>query len=789
MKNPATLFTPTHDVAAQKNEFLSNQQGDRTHLFLPQILGLIAGLSVATSMAIAQTEDSSTSEGQSMILENIIVTAQRREQSLLDVPVAVSVVDAGVLEASFISNLEDLQRMVPSITISGSLSPTESSVRLRGVGTNVFSVTVEPSVSFVVDGVPLPRNDAGLVEFADIERVEVLKGPQGTLFGKNASAGVISYTTKGPSETFTGLVKLRGTADQDFRFDGSVSDTLSNGVGYRFSGFYSETADYLKNVYTGTESSGNEAFGFRGKLRFDVSDKFSLQVSADYYDVESSCCSLPLRSNAGPNILNLAVGVEPGLENTGYSSDFNPVNTTSQHGVSVTAEWELENHNLVSVTSYRDWETGGDLNDTDFFASDGANAPVLGGVGLQQQAYQEAQTFSQEIRLSPLSSERFDYVVGAFYFKNDLGRFFDRNTQLCFAPGPNGCGFPVLLDSFFTLNVDTENYAVFGDGSYSLNDSLSLIGGIRVLRDILTFDTNTSAGFEGGDTLKDTDTIGRLGLQYRLSDSLSSYLTFSKGYKSGAYDATIAINSDVLEGGPVAPETSDAIEIGIRGVFESLPELFFDLSAFQNTYNDFHVQSFDTSGAGGSKLQNAGETETKGIELAVSWAPSDEFSLSMNALYLDAKFTDFDGVGCYLGQTLAQGCTPRPGGNTLQDVSGSTLPNAPELKLSVLPRYETQLSSGRTVFAQALVSYQSEVKYNINQDPRAFQKGYTLVDLSAGFKTKDDRYLVTIFAKNVFDKFHTSSVGAMFLNDPGGYYHIVPRSVFQYVGVELAANF
>jgi len=147
MKNPTTLFTPRHHVATQKNVVSLQQQSDKTRAFLLQILGLTAGLSVATSMAIAQTEDASKPEGQSMILENIIVTAQRREQSLLDVPVAVSVVDAEVLEASFISNLEDLQRMVPSITISGSLSPTESDVRLRGVGTNVFSVTVEPSVS------------------------------------------------------------------------------------------------------------------------------------------------------------------------------------------------------------------------------------------------------------------------------------------------------------------------------------------------------------------------------------------------------------------------------------------------------------------------------------------------------------------------------------------------------------------------------------------------------------------------------------------------------------------
>jgi len=723
------------------------------------------------------------------LIESMLVTAQRREQSLLDVPIAVSVVDSETLEASFINNIDDLQRLVPSITVAGSLSPTESSVRLRGVGTNVFSVTVEPSVSFVVDGVPLPRNDAGLVEFADIERVEVLKGPQGTLFGKNASAGVISYTTKSPSEDFSGLVKMRGTMDQDLRVDATISDTIDNGVAYRLTGFYSESADYLKNVFTNQESGGNEAFGFRGKLSFDISDTFSLQVAADYYDVKSSCCSLPLNKNAGANILNLAAGVTPGSENIQYSSDYAPSNTSSQYGVSAVAEWQLSNHNVVSVTSYRDWETGGNLNDADFFASDGMNSPVFGATGLQQQAYQEAQTFSQEIRLSPINVDRFDYVLGAFYYKNDLGRFFDRNIQVCLAPGAGTCASPLLIDTFFTLNVDTENYALFGDGSYELNDRFSLIAGLRVLRDILSFQTSTSAGFEGGDTLKDTATIGRLGLQYDFSDSLTSYVTVSKGYKSGAYDATIAINKVVLEGGPVAPETSDAIEIGIRGVLASMPSVYFDLSAFRNTYEDFHVQSFDTSGAGGSKLQNADETQTKGVELAINWAPGDEFSVSFNALYLDATFAEFDGVGCYPSQTEAQGCTRRPAGRSLQDVSGGSLPNAPEWKLNVLPRYETQLGSGGSIFTQALVSYQGDVTYNINQDPKAFQKSYTLVDLSAGYKTQDERYMVTLFAKNVFDKFYVSNLDAVFLNDPGGYYHIVPRSTLRYVGVEVAVNF
>ena len=154
---------------------------------------------LAGAPAFAQSDEDADTQARGRILDRVVVTAQKREQSLLDVPVAVSVLDAATLEATFSSNVEDIQRLAPSITVAGNLSPTQSSVRIRGVGTNVFSVTVEPSVSFVIDGIALPRNDAGLVELADIERIEILKGPQGTLFGKNASAGVISYTTRDPS--------------------------------------------------------------------------------------------------------------------------------------------------------------------------------------------------------------------------------------------------------------------------------------------------------------------------------------------------------------------------------------------------------------------------------------------------------------------------------------------------------------------------------------------------------------------------------------------------------------
>lgn len=753
------------------------------------ITALASGLIAIAPFAVAQ-DAAQEAEDSVSTLGTITVTTQRREQTLLEVPVAVSVVSGETLENALFTTLDDIQRLAPSVTVTNSTSPYGGAIRIRGVGTNVFSVTVEPSVSVVIDGIALPRNDAGLVELADIERVEVLKGPQGTLFGKNASAGVISYTTKAPSSEFEGLVKARATTDGDYRLDATVSDAIGDKAGFRLTGFYNEGSDFYDNVFTGNEIGGQRSFGGRGKLVFEPADNFSIELSADYYDLEADCCAIPLREVSGGNLLELT-GITPSETNTTVSLDSDPFNTTEQWGVAAELSWDLGSINLTSLTGYRDWETGGDLNDFDFFGGVGMNAPTIGGITLGQQAYQEAQTTSQEFRITPLNPEKIDYVVGLYYYNNDLGRFFDRDVGLCFAPAaPIGgaCAAGLELDAFFQLDVDTTNISLYGDATVDINDKLSLIVGARALYDELEFFTDTSNGFVGGDKLDDTDIIGRLGFLYELNDQLSTFFTYSRGYKSGAYDATIAINDAVLSGGPVDPETSDAFEFGIRGNPFPEADFFVDFSIFHNSYQDFHVQAFDPDNPGGTRLLNAGETVTAGAELAVNWAPNENWTLNGTAQYLDAKFEDFQGAGCFPGQTAAQGCITDGFGRNSQSLDGKTLQNAPEWKFSFAPRYEKELGNGGRIFGQGVASYQGEVQYSLNQNPNTTQDAYTLVDLTAGYVAPNDQFTFTLFAKNAFDEFYVGSIGGVFINGPG-LTQIVPRNAERIVGAELALNF
>ena len=742
--------------------------------------------------ANAVGEGSGEKEQARLFGSTIVVTAQLREQTLLDVPVPVSVVSGEVIQDGFLDTAADLQRIVPSLTIAntGDGGPADSRVRIRGVGTNVFSGTVEPSVSIVIDGVPLPRNEAGIVDFIDIQRVEVLKGPQGTLFGKNASAGVVSYTTKAPTEELEGQFRARGTLDGDYRLDGTISTGIAENLAIRLTASYNEVADYQTNVFTGNEAGGTQSLGLRGKLRFD-NGPVAFELTGDYFDQESNCCALAITDFAGTNLPILAAGVTASSTNRDFSADTEPFNTNQTWGISGKFDFEAGNVVLTSITSWREWDYGGDLQDIDFFGTLNSRA-VVGGTGLQQRGFQSAETFTQELRVSPLAPTDVDFVAGLFFYNNNFSRFFDRDIQLCFAPAtPVGanCAAPFAINQFFTLDVRSTNIAAFGDVSYNVTDSLKLIGGLRVFVDELKFSTDTFSGFEASDRNTDTALTGRVGFQYDLSPDLTSYFTYSRGYKSGAFDVTLGVNAAALAGGAIRPEDVDAFEFGIRGGFESLPGFFFDLSLFNNSYSDFQVQAFDPEAGGTTRLINAGETVTRGGELTLSWSDDSGFSLLATAAYLDAYYGDFAGNACYFGQTAEQGCQTSPGGVRFQNSSGQRLPVAPEWKFSVLPRHEFELNSGGSIFGQVLASYQSKINFSSDGDPRTVQPGYALVDLSVGYMSPDEKLGLTLYMKNAFDQFYRGIVVANFINDPGGLSQVVPRNAERIIGAELSVQF
>ncbi len=730
-----------------------------------------------------------SSAGTAKTMDELIVTTQRREQTLLEVPVAVNVVDGDALDRVFFDNVQDLSLLVPSLTIADAVGLDGTAVRIRGVGTSVFSVTVEPSVSFVIDGVVLARNGSGLVEFSDIERIEVLRGPQGTLFGKNSSAGVISYITKDTAEEFEASLKFRGAELDEYRVDASVSGPINDNMGFRVTGFYREFGDYYDNVFLGIEDGAEESYGVRAKLDFDVGSNVYVKISGDYLSQRRNCCDLQLREAAGTDILTLAAGVIPSTVNTDISNEIDKVDDYEQWGASLEVQADLGPVTLTSLTAYRDWSQNLTLGDTDFFGSTGS-APVTGAVGLQQGASPATSTVTQEFRLTSNTDGRFDYVLGLFYFRNETDRFFDRDVQLCFAGLAVGspCLAPFETDSFFTLNVDNTNLSAFGDTTFGVTDRLSLIGGIRFIYEENSFETAVFNGFEGSDEATDFAVIGRAGVQYDITDEFTAFATYARGYKGLAFDATLGITTAVLDAGAVDPETANAFELGFRGSPFGWSNVFIDLNLFYSLFQNLQVQAFNSATAAASLL-NAGESVARGVELTAVWDPTDELSFTGGVGFTDAFFSSFTNAACFAGQTAAQGCMAVTGG-TIQDVSGRSLPNSPEWKFNLQARYEKPISGdGPRVYGQVNANYQSEVQFAINQNPGTVQDGYALVDLAVGVISPNDRIEASFFVRNVGDKSYAATIGEVFINDPGGFFQIIPRNAQRRFGGSVALRF
>ena len=254
------------------------------------------GLAVSLSVLFSALAVNVTVAAERTELEEIVVTAQKREQTYLDVPVSVTSISNEVLEMANAREFQDLVQVTPSLTYSESTDMRGSGVLIRGVWTTAFQSGVEPTVSTVVYGVVLGRTGNFLSDLVDIERVEVLRGPQGTLFGKNASAGVVNVITRRPTEEFEGVIRVSATDDDQQTVEGSVSGALTDSLRGRLTGFWKDFDGYLDNRFNGDQFNGSESWGLRGKLDIDLSDNVNLLLIADYSEQDRSCCLATVRN-------------------------------------------------------------------------------------------------------------------------------------------------------------------------------------------------------------------------------------------------------------------------------------------------------------------------------------------------------------------------------------------------------------------------------------------------------------------------------------------------------------
>jgi iron complex outermembrane recepter protein len=736
-------------------------------------MGLALGVSLVAILgqnAFAQTATQSAALPVREV-EEVIVTAQKRSERLIDVPVAVSVVSGSGLEDRAITDIRELTKLAPSLQFVGIQSSRNAGFRIRGIGTSGFNEGVNPTIGTVVDGVVLGRQSSGLADLIDLERVEILRGPQGTLFGASTTGGLVNIVTRGPTaDTQIGLDLQAGSYGLAAA-RATISGTLvPEKVTGRLSGFVATEEGWIDNIVTGKSGNGRDEWGLRGKLDFQISSDFKLRLNADYRDRTSTCCVPTLRDFNGvsPAFIPTFGPVTPSSSNRTTTENLQTGEDLTEWGAGAEVTWDIGDLTLTSITSYRDW-TLADRFDADLtprtilhFETTGFPLNVV-----------NADQFSQEIRLANASGNKFEWLIGGFYFVQNL----DRPTRFrgtLFDPLV-GAGIPESYREFDRRQLETKNVAAFASGSYDLTETTEVFGGIRYTQidlEMSNFERPASTPFPLGALLgpplfipkaatSDEDVSGNIGLRYKPSRNITYYGSWTRGYKGPALDIELGgltlaqlnarAGGDLNKALTIAPETVDALELGFKGVLLD-QRLRLDATIFDSQFEDYQTSAFDSS-FGRFVLQNAGDLHTRGAELSASLQATPSLSVYGNLGYVKATFESYTNAACYNGQAIAPGQCRLVGTSRVQDLTGKTINNAPEWSFNGGAEWKAAVGGDLELSFVLDASWRSDHSTNSNQDPIAFQDAFWLVDGSVSLgKASDQSWSLQAYVKNATDQ-------------------------------------
>jgi iron complex outermembrane receptor protein len=762
----------------------------------------------------------------------IIVTAQKRSENVQDVPVAVSVLGGEAISGASRPSIESAAQLVPTLNFLKSGTTLNQTIFLRGVGTATFSIAGEPSVSTVVDGVVYQRSGEAFSDLVDIQQMEVLRGPQGTLFGKNASAGVINITSVMPGNEFGGSVEASYYDRAEYRIKGSVNVPVGADLAGRFSAFYSEYDGNIRNITTNEWVNGYKHYGARAQFLYNPSDALKLYFAADWHKNDDDCCAdiiatPPINAATGAPLAlstNLAFTVLPTPlgANTRQVSQ-NLVTRTQEEGwgASLQADIGIGSHTLTSITSYREWDN------TEIRDGDWLDRAYVGFIQLHDDGPQTTDTFTQELRITSPGDQPVSYVLGAYYSKANSERTFTRRDIVCTAAvgAPSGVLIPcgsvnanpsTNPNGSATFGSSFENIAVFGQATFNLSDTVRLVGGLRYSHDDLAvfhsrisplsgpgiqpnFDQGVyneyvrlvglgtppnvavnaavaaSNGIPFRTSTSNDNLSGKFAVQADLTEDNMLYASYTRGYKGPAYN--IFYNLTATGTNVIEPETSDALEIGLKNQFFDR-KLTLNLGIFYAKYHNFQANNPDlVAGVVVTRFTNAGEISTRGIEADFSLRPVDDLNISGGVALTHARVDQFK---------AAPGAAP-----TAIIASGTPLGYAPTWKGSVSADYRIRTGGAVDVFLGSQMNFQSKQLSLFAPDP--IQRlvgtipGYALVNAQIGVGSSEDKWKLTFQVRNLFDQEYAA---AIINGGPGGAYRYqIARDADRYWGVNARFNF
>ena len=728
----------------------------------------IAALASASAIAIAapafaQNAPAPEQAAQPADDSDIIVTAQRKAEKVTEVPISITVANAAQLERQQVNTMNDLNRIAPSLEIQQAPGQnTGGGGSIRGIGTQTFSSGAVASVGVVVDQVS--QGNANISDLFDVSRIEVLKGPQGTLFGLTTSAGVINITTNAPDPTgFAARVRTElsdaGTAGSKFGnqiVQGMINVPLAPNAALRLSGVTNFRQGPNRNATTGDYNDTNR-YGVRGRLLWEPTDRITVNLNGDYAKskiVNGGDFFTFVKSDFADELSSC--GVTAGEGNRTYCTSDHYVGHSESYGGSLQLDYEADPFTLTSVTAYRgSTETGYGAASNVFRADSHAlevyNSPVNRRTSL----------FTQELRISSPADQFFEYTAGAFYSKQVQKR--DAETVTVQLDLPDFI-VPIASTTTDANKVVDESLAFFGQGTFHLSPALRLIAGGRYTVDRLSLDT---FGTVGTSTVLDVAKASwKFGAQYDLARNMMVYATAARGFKGGQIATPTGANPYV-----VLPEIPTSYEAGLKSTL--FGGWVADLSIFYSKIDNFQAQQCTVEDVVISCAQtNIDGVKSRGAEVSFFGKVFDGLSLNTGFIYSKATYP-----GGYLGTDGT-------------NIGGTQLAYAPKYKFTLSGEYEAPVTSRLKGFLAADTVWKSRIRYEANSREETTFRPHWLVGGRIGLRTDDDRYSVAIFGRNLFNVHEPSLMQSDFPSDGtaniGAIYG--PQS-FRQIGISLDAKF
>lgn len=689
---------------------------------------------------------------QAQQLEEVIVTAQKRAESLQDVAISIAVVSGFELANLNKTEISDLTRLVPGFTFAESTSDAGRNILIRGIGTNSFSRSVDLSVGTVVDNVASGSLSGSILDFSDVERVEVLRGPQGMLFGKNASAGLLNITTRGPTEELTAGFRSSYGSENLVNISGYLSGPIVEDKLLGRISLYSNTSDpIIENEYPGGDDfNDRDEWGGRAKLRWVISDDLDAQLNYTHVKRKHTCCVTTLRQVTPGSVVDREGGAV-GPKNDKVTDNDTSKGDTKVDIYSLEINYNFGEHLLTSISAYTKENVYGAARADDYTRT---ALP-------QNDSFEKYEQYTQELRITSPAEGAATYVAGLYYFHKEIDRSFVRYIDLYgidFAPAPNSGAITVLNDN----DVTADSFAVFGQFTWHFSDLNRVSLGARYNDDQLHHKQTVAAipgtapeAPPGTIDAKTNDQGGswRVILERDIAEDAMIYASYARGYKGPG--------SNSLSSGPssgdvfVDPEIPTSYELGIKSQWLD-NRLRVNAATYYSTFKDFQA-SAQVAGAFPPIffLTNAGELETKGVELEVNASVIENFNLQASVAYTDATFSDWPDAPCYAGQTQSQGCV-----NGEQDLSGADMPNSPDWSVYLNGTYYIPVPSMPfDGFGSLTYFWRDDVQFDTANNPLLVGDAFGTFDLYTGIAAKDGRYRVQLYVQNLLDEFNVSTLG------------------------------